>query len=66
MKYWFRLYNSNYLFSVNYEHVGQNLGFINSSVADFDIQKSIRLLVNLWYEEVEIFQSEWVNVTEDR
>ncbi|XP_044748643.1 venom allergen 5-like [Coccinella septempunctata] len=49
-----------------YEHVGQNLGFINSSVADFDLMKSIRLLVNLWYEEVEIFKSEWVNVTEDR
>ncbi|XP_045480847.1 venom allergen 5 2-like [Harmonia axyridis] len=49
-----------------YEHVGQNLGFINSSFADFDLKRTIRTLVNLWYEEVEIFQNEWVNQTEDR
>ncbi|KAL3267376.1 hypothetical protein HHI36_011507 [Cryptolaemus montrouzieri] len=49
-----------------YEHVGQNLGFINSSVADFDLKKSMKLLVTLWYDEVQNFDNEWVNETDDR
>ncbi|KAK9885556.1 hypothetical protein WA026_012306 [Henosepilachna vigintioctopunctata] len=49
-----------------YEHVGQNLGVINSSVSDFDLKKTMKKLVTLWYDEVEIFKNEWINETDDR
>lgn len=52
--------------TASYYHVGQNLGFINSSLPQIDKVKSIKELILLWYNEVEIFDSDWVNETKDR
>ena len=55
-----------FIVSAEYEHVGQNLGFINSSAPDIDVDKSMNELTMLWYDEVAIFESDWVNETMDR
>lgn len=54
------------LIVAEFEHVGQNLGFINSSLAEIDVVKALKQLILLWYDEVAIYKNEWVNVTEDR
>ncbi|KAJ8936292.1 hypothetical protein NQ318_001485 [Aromia moschata] len=50
----------------DYEYVGQNLGFTNSSRPDIDIVKSIKDLTLLWYEEVAYFNNTWIADTRDR
>lgn len=49
-----------------FEHVGQNLGFINSSSSNINVTKSMNELIMLWYDEVSMFESDWVNDTMDR
>ncbi|KAJ8941289.1 hypothetical protein NQ314_010439, partial [Rhamnusium bicolor] len=49
-----------------YGHVGQNLGFTNSSIPEIDTVKSIKDLILLWYDEVSIFNTTWINDTRDR
>lgn len=52
-----------------YNHVGQNLGFINSSIS-FDksnqIKPILKSLIFLWYDEVKNFNNQWINKTENR
>lgn len=49
-----------------FEHVGQNLGYINSSIPEIDKVKAIKELILLWYNEVELYKNEWVKDTQDR
>ncbi|KAJ8912259.1 hypothetical protein NQ315_008850 [Exocentrus adspersus] len=49
-----------------YAHVGQNLGFTNSSSPKIDIVKSIKDLTLLWYDEVDLFNTSWIRDTRDR
>ncbi|XP_017773006.1 PREDICTED: venom allergen 3-like [Nicrophorus vespilloides] len=50
----------------NYEHVGQNLGFINSTHDNINVKESLHDLIEYWYDEVTIFKKEWVRETQDR
>jgi len=52
--------------SKTYEHVGQNLGFINSSKPIVNFKKPIKELINYWYDEVKTFDRNWVNYTANR
>ncbi|CAH0560169.1 unnamed protein product [Brassicogethes aeneus] len=49
-----------------YSHVGQNLGFIYSSISEINIVKALKQLILIWYDEVALFKNEWINSTEDR
>lgn len=53
-------------FSEGFEYVGQNLGFYTRSNENFDFKRTLRSLIMYWYNEVELFQREWVNYTDDR
>ncbi|KAF5284730.1 hypothetical protein FQR65_LT13432 [Abscondita terminalis] len=49
-----------------FEHVGQNLGYINSSANNINITQAILELMGYWYDEVAIFNNQWVTDTRDR
>jgi len=49
-----------------FEHVGQNLGFVNSSADNINFTVAMQQLTRYWYEEVTIFNNEWVLDTRDR
>lgn len=49
-----------------HEHIGQNLGFLNSTHAYKNIKDAMRQLVMNWYDEVALFRREWVHDTQDR
>ena len=49
-----------------YEHNGQNLGYINSSVNNINVTLAMQQLIQYWYDEVAIFKNDWVYDTRDR
>ncbi|XP_019772948.1 venom allergen 5 2 isoform X2 [Dendroctonus ponderosae] len=52
--------------TAQYVHVGQNLGYINSTDPKINKIKAIKDLILLWYDEVALFDSSWINDTQIR
>ncbi|XP_060530424.1 venom allergen 5 2-like [Cylas formicarius] len=50
----------------DFEHVGQNLGFISSSNPKINKIRAMKELIILWYDEVAIFNNSWISDTRDR
>ncbi|XP_066252497.1 venom allergen 5 2-like [Euwallacea similis] len=49
-----------------YAHVGQNLGYVNSTNPKIHKVKAIKDLSLLWYDEVDVFDRTWINDTQNR
>ncbi|KAK5644233.1 hypothetical protein RI129_008078 [Pyrocoelia pectoralis] len=49
-----------------HEHNGQNLGYINSSANNINITLAMQQLIMHWYNEVALYNSEWIYDTQDR
>ncbi|KAK4887811.1 hypothetical protein RN001_004082 [Aquatica leii] len=49
-----------------HEHVGQNLGYISSSANNINVTEATLQLIDYWYDEVAIFNNQWVLDTRDR
>ncbi|KAB0799987.1 hypothetical protein PPYR_07867 [Photinus pyralis] len=49
-----------------HEHNGQNLGYINSSVNNINFTLAMQQLITHWYDEVALFNNQWVYDTRDR
>ncbi|CAG9766666.1 unnamed protein product [Ceutorhynchus assimilis] len=50
----------------SHAHVGQNLGYINSTNPKINKIKAIKDLILLWYDEVALFDRFWLNDTQNR
>lgn len=53
-------------FAEIYSHVGQNLGYMNSTNPRINKVKAIKDLILLWYNEVALFNSSWLSDTQNR
>lgn len=53
-------------FTASYSHVGQNLGYMNSTNPKINKVKAIKDLILLWYNEVALFNNSWLLDTQNR
>ncbi|KAF5304516.1 hypothetical protein FQA39_LY09567 [Lamprigera yunnana] len=49
-----------------FEHVGQNLGYLSSPSSNVNVTKVMLELIRYWYDEVALFNNEWVLDTRER
>ncbi|XP_022902029.2 venom allergen 3-like [Onthophagus taurus] len=49
-----------------FDHIGQNLAYVKSTALNIGLKYAIETMIMHWYDEVAIFDSEWVKSTQPR